>query len=56
MKDKGMSRTRSMPASLHTRDEDGIPLQATELPNQTRVWGAFRDTGWQRAGVVVWGE
>lgn len=51
MKDKGMSRTRSLPASLHTWDEDGIPLQATELPNQTRVWGAVRDTGWQRAGV-----
>lgn len=35
----------SMPASLHTWDEDGIPLQATELPNQTRVWGAVRDAG-----------
>lgn len=35
----------SMPVSLHTWDEDGIPLQATELPNQTRVWGAVRDAG-----------
>lgn len=48
LEDKGMSRTRSLPASLHTWDEDGIPLQATE-PQTRQELGAVRDTD---AGVL----
>ena len=33
------------------RDENGIPLQAAELRNQTRVWGAIRESGWQQPSV-----